>query len=609
MSADRSRPSAEQVLAALNAPGSPAEPPSAPPAPAPETAFDPDSTAAPKPSPARAAATVNVGGPRHADEGSIKETIESILVAFVLAFIFRAFVVEAFVIPTGSMAPTLLGAHMRFTCEDCGYGFDVNYTGRPVGDDVEIPSVAHGKVFSLNCPNCGLKVARENPKNPQDENDATSPTVHYGDRILVLKYAYLLAAPDRWDVVVFKTPDRSDDERRQAVPPYTVNYIKRLIGRPGESVYILDGDIYAGAHDAELASHVVQTKTAAAQQALWRIVFDNDYLPTREGWTEPWVEDRPGSGWSVAGGETAPGAARPARVLQFEADASGPGWLQFNPDADPGKQAFTDWLAYAATKHSGAGDSYDHRGLVGRNNVSDVKLSLFYERRRGGGPLRLELTKLGQTFTAELTPGKVRLLRQSEEGGQGPTELAAADLPDAGTRPLRVEFMNVDYRVSLRIDGREVVATTPDQYRPDVDALLQAWRRKQPLPKPKVRVGAESQACALSHVSLWRDVYYTNYDYESYATDIKWGIPTRPVKLGPGEYWVLGDNSLMSGDGRYWGLPVELPDERLPYVQPGVVPERFMLGKAFFVYWPAGYRLTPSSPGIVPNFGDMRFIH
>src|ERR1700733_14132653 len=55
------------------------------------------------------------------DEGSIKETIESILVAFILAFIFRGFVVEAFVIPTGSMAPTLMGAHSRFICDDCGY--------------------------------------------------------------------------------------------------------------------------------------------------------------------------------------------------------------------------------------------------------------------------------------------------------------------------------------------------------------------------------------------------------------------------------------------------------------------------------------------------------
>src|SRR5580700_10087808 len=74
------------------------------------------------------------------DQTNIKETIESILVAFILAFIFRAFVVEAFVIPTGSMAPTLLGAHMRFRCPDCGYRFAVNYPTDSEGDDMNIPS-------------------------------------------------------------------------------------------------------------------------------------------------------------------------------------------------------------------------------------------------------------------------------------------------------------------------------------------------------------------------------------------------------------------------------------------------------------------------------------
>src|SRR5437016_12285318 len=123
-------------------------------------------------------------------DGNIKETIESILIAFILAFIFRAFVVEAFVIPTGSMAPTLLGAHMRFRCQDCGYRFDVNYTGKTVGDDVEIPSVAvlaNGtpQVFAAYCPNCGLKVAQENTSDRED--DATATPVHYGDRLLALK--------------------------------------------------------------------------------------------------------------------------------------------------------------------------------------------------------------------------------------------------------------------------------------------------------------------------------------------------------------------------------------------------------------------------------------
>lgn len=586
MPADRIRPSADQVLAALSAPGAPTK----------------------SPAPAAPPPAQRLAAQRHPEDGGVKETIESILVAFILAFIFRAFVVEAFVIPTGSMAPTLLGAHMRFTCQDCGYGFDVNYTGRTIGDDVEIPSVAQNKVYSLYCPNCGLKVPRQSTGN-DGENDATAPTVHYGDRILVLKYAYLLAQPRRWDVVVFKTPDRSDDERRQVVPPYTVNYIKRLVGRPGESVFILDGDIYVGAAGTPPSQHEVQPKPRPAQEALWRIVSDNDYQPGREGWREPWVEVTPGSGWGAAGPAHRDASGAPWRVLRFD-NAAGKGWLRFDPggEGEPGNQPLTDWLAYAATKHPGSGDSYDHRGLVGRNNVSDLKLSLFYERQSGDGPLRLQLTKLGQTFTAEVTPGRVRLLRQ-REGRDDMQEIGAAALRAGGPRPVHVEFMNVDYQVTVRVDGRDLIRTTREDYQPDVESLFQVWRRKQTLPKPQVRIGAESQMCALSHVTLWRDVYYTNTEQEGYAADIRWGIPSRPMQLGKGEYWVLGDNSLMSGDGRYWGLPVELPDEGLPNVQPGVVPERFLLGKAFFVYWPAGYRLSPRSPGVVPNFGDMRFIH
>src|SRR5687767_15315860 len=81
-------------------------------------------------------------------EGSVKETIESILVAFILAFIFRAFVVEAFVIPTGSMAPTLLGAHMRFRCNDCGYAFDHNYSAPPRDDgEIVIGATSHLRYY------------------------------------------------------------------------------------------------------------------------------------------------------------------------------------------------------------------------------------------------------------------------------------------------------------------------------------------------------------------------------------------------------------------------------------------------------------------------------
>ena len=170
---------------------------------------------------------------------SVKETLESILVAFILAFIFRAFIVEAFVIPTGSMGPTLLGAHMRFTCNDCGYDFATNYTAQQQGEDLIIPRFASG-TYHIYCPNCGYKFPLVDDRNTH--NDATQPPIHYGDRILVLKYLYLFEQPQRWDIVVFKSPAPEST----GPPTYRQNYIKRLIGKPGENVMILDGDIYVG---------------------------------------------------------------------------------------------------------------------------------------------------------------------------------------------------------------------------------------------------------------------------------------------------------------------------------------------------------------------------
>src|SRR6478752_4633349 len=57
---------------------------------------------------------------------AIRETVESIVIAFVLAFLFRTFEAEAFVIPTGSMAPTLYGNHKDVVCSQCGFFYEVN---------------------------------------------------------------------------------------------------------------------------------------------------------------------------------------------------------------------------------------------------------------------------------------------------------------------------------------------------------------------------------------------------------------------------------------------------------------------------------------------------
>ena len=68
---------------------------------------------------------------------AIRETVESIVIAFVLAFLFRTFEAEAFVIPTGSMAPTLMGRHKDLVCPRCGCAYRVGSSEEV--DENEVP--------------------------------------------------------------------------------------------------------------------------------------------------------------------------------------------------------------------------------------------------------------------------------------------------------------------------------------------------------------------------------------------------------------------------------------------------------------------------------------
>lgn len=58
-------------------------------------------------------------------------------------------------------------------------------------------------------------------------------TINENDRLIGLKLAYVAAQPQRGDIVIFKYPD---DE--------STKYVKRVIGLPGETVSIKDGDVY-----------------------------------------------------------------------------------------------------------------------------------------------------------------------------------------------------------------------------------------------------------------------------------------------------------------------------------------------------------------------------
>ena len=54
-----------------------------------------------------------------------------------------------------------------------------------------------------------------------------------GDRLIGNRLAYLKQGPERGDIVIFEFPDNEEEL-----------YVKRVIGLPGETVDIIDGEIY-----------------------------------------------------------------------------------------------------------------------------------------------------------------------------------------------------------------------------------------------------------------------------------------------------------------------------------------------------------------------------
>lgn len=91
------------------------------------------------PPPAKTAQTEHKDGSR--------EIVETIVFVVVLVLLLKTFLAEAFVIPTGSMATTLLGYHKDVKCEKCDFRFQVN-----ASDEVEKNPARI--VVGYVCPNC-----------------------------------------------------------------------------------------------------------------------------------------------------------------------------------------------------------------------------------------------------------------------------------------------------------------------------------------------------------------------------------------------------------------------------------------------------------------------
>ena len=487
----------------------------------------------------------------------ISNTFEWLITAFILAFVFRAFVMEAFRIPTGSMADTLRGAHFRLCCHQCGYKYEHGFVPSSYNMPEDIIPPGGVPLPPTRCPSCGYF-----------QNGQNKTIVANGDRILVLKCIYQFFEPKRWDVIVFKNPTDP-----------TINYIKRLIGLPGEKVQIIDGDIYINGQ--------ISRKPPKVQKELWMPVYDNDFHPVKpsvpafnynhQRWERPFRAEERYSKWTID----------PSAPTLFHLDCSSDEINTMSYDSSIGN----DFRATYA---------YDEvRRYREQPYCSDLMVRFYMRSELSEGRIGAGLSKYETQYEAWVNLAGEMVIEKIDKDG-GKVKLAGKSIEPYRTgSPAHLQFANIDHQLILEFSD--------DTLTYDLGRDPESAGRIRDDIQPEVKIFGAGKM-SLSHVAIFRDLHYTE---ALPVNGMKRGRATRdnPLELDQDQFFVLGDNSPNSEDGRWWDRQ-GLANKGLPPYRMGIVPRNYLVGKALFVYWPSGFRPFANIPfGIIPNIGQMRFIY
>jgi len=427
------------------------------------------------------------------------------------------------------------------------------------------------------------------------------------DRVLVNKFAYLVDEPERYDVIVFKFPlDRSK------------NYIKRLIGLPGERIMIFGGNIYAadrGPNDAFGALKIAR-KEDSVREAVMKTIYPSGR--SGESFDSAFTVlngSRSVDGDSItlsAGSRIRYGAGEPIRD-RYD-DGYDVDWNIAVPDhvVAFGKHVVSDLgLRLEVTPGEGMQElqllirvnGIEHRGIVACGPASASGAN------SAGRSTRIE-------------SGFIQVGGGGEGGGDdlvgiGTQATVVAKQPDLRIQEgesVEVAFLHVDQELILEVDGDQVLRFGYE-IAEEADSAgapgLYPWPRA---PETNaVMLAVQGGQATLTDLELVRDIHYTT---PGRTTPLTFDVPEDAL-------FAMGDNTENSHDGRMWEAErVRLPDGtellrehrgygwdtresvdiygetyRVPYgaepvinrvgVQPfNFIPRNLLLGKAIAIFWP-----------------------
>ena len=352
----------------------------------------------------------------------LKENVEAIAVAFIMALVIRCFCVEVFKIPSSSMEPTLLG-----------------------------DTVGRG-----------------------------------GDRIMVTKLTYGLQDVARFEPVVFKFP----------LNPMK-NFIKRVVGLPGEKFMIFNGNVYTIPDDTQDRRYKIRRKPLHSQRSIWIPAWRRDGIPLLQN-------------LDAFEGSFTPSAGTTSNLRDGVLSGGGSGKVSWT--ADP-------------INDGHLGDSH-------ATPVNDILFEADLRLQAGTGGFWVRIDHDLGPFVLNLSPGGGSTL---QAGGQN-HPLKTAAFPAGKT--VHLEFMVFDGQVVVLFDGRIQAEIA---FQETFDQVQNATE------KQGLRFGSEV-AFALSDLRVGQDIHYK-------PKGDAWGhqlTAASPLIIPPGKYFMLGDNVNNSHDGRAW---------------------------------------------------------
>jgi signal peptidase I len=210
-----------------------------------------------------------------------------------------------------------------------------------------------------------------------------------------------------------------------------------------------------------------------------------------------------------------------------------------------------------------------------------------------------------------------------------------AKTPMVGAGRHSIIFSNVDNELRVWVDDTVVPFDSATTYDSDYDADALKTRIPTAADLSPLGIGTEGAALKVSHIKVLRDVYYIRVNsrdqhpsppgspqssapdefrsFPDLANPEEWASkfaegnlwPCSDIVLEPrnadhpekDQFFVLGDNSAQSADGRLWAGE--------HYVE-----RELFIGKALFIYWPHGWQIpyVPLPVNVVPYFGRMHLV-